>query len=87
MKQLTIRDLPPEVERAVREESKKENVSLNRAVIRLLKKAIGVREAKPREKFVYHDLDELAGAWSVAEAEEFDRYLGEQRRIDEELWK
>ncbi|HCG98565.1 MAG TPA: hypothetical protein DE036_01785 [Actinobacteria bacterium] len=36
---------------------------------------------------VYHDLDSLAGTWSPEEAEEFERHLEEQRRIDEDVWR
>lgn len=86
MKQITIRSLPPEVEKAIRRESKSKNLSLNKTIVEMLKKAVGVA-APSAERFVYHDLDDLAGTWSVAEADEFDGYLAEQRQIDQDLWK
>ncbi|HSF18337.1 MAG TPA: hypothetical protein VLK65_22580 [Vicinamibacteria bacterium] len=49
----------------------------------MLRERVGVREPKKR----YADLDELAGAWTFEEAEEFDRSLREQRRQDPELWQ
>jgi len=36
---------------------------------------------------VYHDLDHLAGKWSKAEAEGFNRNLQFQRKIEVGLWK
>lgn len=86
MKQITIRSLPPDVERAIRQESKRKNLSLNKTIVGMLKRAVGAAEPA-KERFLYHDLDELSGAWSVAEADEFDDYVAEQRQIDEDLWK
>jgi hypothetical protein len=80
---ITIRKLPPEVERAILERARTERISINRAVVGMLEERVGVRETKKR----YADLDELAGAWTREEAEEFDRALREQRRPDPELWQ
>lgn len=35
---------------------------------------------------LHHDLDALAGSWTVREASEFDKAVAEQRRIDDDLW-
>jgi hypothetical protein len=35
----------------------------------------------------YHDLDSLAGTWSEADAEEFERATASFRQVDEELWR
>jgi hypothetical protein len=86
MEQITIRGIPKKVEKAIKEESKKEGKSLNKAIIALLEKAVGV-EKKAQVQKLYHDLDHLAGKWSVNEASEFDTYLNDQRKIDEETWK
>ena len=80
---ITIRKLPPEVERAILERARRERISINRAVVGMLEERVGVRETKKR----YEDLDELAGAWTREEAEKFDRALREQRRPDPELWQ
>lgn len=86
MKQITIRNLPPEVEKAIRSESRSKHLSLNKTIVEMLKRAAGVAQPAT-EPFRYHDLDDLAGGWTIAEADEFDGYLAEQRQIDEELWK
>jgi plasmid stability protein len=80
-KAITLRNLPEPVARAVRERAAKYHVSLNKAVIQLLEEAMGA-SGPP-----YHDLDHLAGSWSKEQADEFDRLLAEQRRIDPEDWK
>ena len=86
MKAITVRNLPPEVARAIREKAKKEKISLNRAVISLLEEATG-QTAAPRKEVLHHDLDEFFGCWSKEEADEFDEALREQRQIDPEMWK
>ena len=84
MNAITVRNLPPAVARAVREKARKERLSLNKAIVKLLEKATGVA---PGKAVVHHDLDHLAGTWSEAEYEEFMESHREHRRIDPEMWK
>jgi plasmid stability protein len=85
MKAVTLRNLPPQLDRTIRQRAKKKGVSVNKAVIGLLQDHLGESERKPVRR--YHDLDELAGSWTKQEAEAFDRALAKQRGIDLELWK
>ena len=86
MKQITLRDIPDDIAKAIEKKSKKEKLSLNRTIISLLERGTGVSGHKS-EKPLYHDLDHLFGAWSKKEAEEIEGNLKAQRRIDDELWK
>jgi len=81
---ITVRNLPPAVARAVKEKARKEKLSLNRAIVRLLEEATG---EGGRQKAVHHDLDHLAGRWSEEEYQQFLAAVAEQRRIDPEMWK
>jgi hypothetical protein len=85
MSAITVRNLPAAVAKAVREKARKEKVSLNKAVVRLLEEATGITRRK--ERIVHHDLDHFSGTWSEAEYDEFMAELREQRRIDPEMWK
>lgn len=85
MNAITLRNLPPQVARAVREKAKKEKISLNRAVISLLEDATGLGQRK--KEVVHHDLDRFAGCWSQEEYDEFMEALWEQRQIEPEMWK
>jgi hypothetical protein len=85
MNPITVRNLPPEVARVIREKAKRERISLNRAVISLLEQATGL--TKPKKEVVHHDLDRFAGCWSQEEYDEFMEALWEQRQIDPEMWK
>jgi plasmid stability protein len=85
MKAVTLRNLPPKLDRTIRERAKKKGVSVNKVVIGLLQDHLGESERKTVRR--YHDLDELAGSWSEEEAEAFERALAKQRGIDLEMWR
>ena len=85
MNAITVRNLPPAVAKAVKEKARKEKLSLNKAIVRLLEEATGAEKGK--KKVIHHDLDHLAGTWSEAEYQEFMAALREQRQIDPEMWK
>jgi hypothetical protein len=85
MTAITVRNLPPKVAKAIREKARKERLSMNKAVIRLLEEATGAtQEAR---KVVHHDFDRFFGTWSKKEADAFDQALREQRQIEPEMWK
>jgi hypothetical protein len=86
LRAITLRNVPPELEKLIEDEAAESGLSLNRTVIRLLEKGAGVRSGN-RGKRVHRDLDHLAGSWSDEQKAEFDRALAEQRRIDPELWE
>jgi hypothetical protein len=82
---ITVRNLPPEVERAIKERARRDRSSLNRAVGALLEEATGHRTVGKRSR--HHDFDKYAGRWGKAEADAFDASLRDQRRIDEDDWR
>lgn len=86
MKAITLRNLPPELARAVQQRAKHKKTSVNKAVIDLLEESAGTR-AHTSAPIRYHDLDHLAGTWTEKEAAMFETLLTEQRRIDSEFWK
>lgn len=85
MKTITARKIPPDVARAVRKKAKREQLSLNKAVVRLLEEATGV--SRNHALVTHDDLDGFFGTWSHEEARAFDAVLREQREIDPEMWK
>jgi hypothetical protein len=87
-KAITVRDLPAPVARAVRRKAQKDRSSVNRAVVRLLEEATGQhRPPEPPGTGGHDDLDDFSGRWSKKEADAFDAYLREQRKVDPEMWK
>ena len=77
---ISLRNLPPEVQRAIEETSRREGISLNRATIRLL-------EGSLRKPSNNTDFDEFFGIWSPAEADEFDAALRQMRQVDPVDWE
>jgi len=79
--QYTIRDIPVEVDRRLRDGARRLHRSLNQSLVDLLSRAAGA--SAPTE--VYHDLDGFFGSWTADP--EVDQALAEQRKIDRKLWK
>jgi hypothetical protein len=77
---ISLRNLPPEVQKAIEDTSRREGISLNKATIRLLETSL----RKPREN---HDFDEFFGIWSSEQAEQFDAALWQMRGIDLADWE
>jgi Antitoxin FitA-like, ribbon-helix-helix len=79
--QYTIRNIPPELDRALRQIAKQQDKSLNEVVIEAMQVGAGLGD----DSIVRRDLSDVAGTW--LRDVETDRALVEQRRIDTELWR
>ncbi|MDE2059728.1 MAG: hypothetical protein KGL31_05350 [candidate division NC10 bacterium] len=86
MKAITLRNLPPELTRIIRQKADEQHASINKVVIGLLEKSVGVR-GKKSEMVLYHDLDTLVGSWTREETAAFNKALAKQRAIDPDLWR
>ena len=86
MTAITLRNLPPDLARLIRQKAKADGTSLNRTVINLLREKVSAPKVRPKQTR-YRDLDALAGSWTKKQADEFDRELTAQRKIDPEMWK
>lgn len=85
MHQLTIRGFDDELEGYIRHLAKREGISLNRAVLQLIRR--GANLDVPDADVVGSSLDHLTGTWTAGEADAIDRALADFSQIDEELWK
>lgn len=87
MRQMTVRDIPDDVESVVRSEAELRGVSLNKAFLTLLKR--GVQQSHilsaPCER-TKGRFTRFCGIWSDEEAAVFDEATDRQRSIDKELW-
>ena len=72
MNQLTIRGFDKDIEREIREIARKEKVSLNKAVLRILQHGLGSADRHVRSRTIGSTLDHLAGSWSEDEARAMD---------------
>lgn len=85
MNQLTIRGFDDELADYIRNLARQEGISLNRAVMRLVRR--GANLDAPDADVVGSSLDHLMGTWTVEEADAVDRALRDFSRIDEAMWK
>ena len=86
MNVVTLRNLPPELARIIRQKAEAKGTSINKAVISLLEEGVGIR-GKKKDRPVHHELDPLAGSWTKEEGSAFEKALARQRAIDPDLWK
>ena len=76
--QYTVRGVPPEVDRVLRQQAARRKQSLNRVILdELIAASIGQRRKA--------DFSDLAGQWTPDPA--FDEIVAAQRQIDWEKWK
>ena len=67
MKQLTIRGFDDHLERRIRQLARAEGISLNRAVLKLLRRGAGLGEGTSGRDVVGNVLDHLMGTWTAEE--------------------
>ncbi len=87
MKQLTVRGFDKDLERCLRDIAKTRGVSLNRAVLILLREEAGLEAPRRRANVVGDSLDDLIGSWSKAEESELLQAIGGLEEIDPSLWR
>jgi hypothetical protein len=83
MSQITLRQLPENLENQIRKLARKNKTSINKTVIDLLEKALGIGQIGRKKR----DLSKLKGTWGQKEADEFDQNIQQFNLIDEEVWK
>lgn len=85
LRTITLRSIPHDLARIIEKRAREKRLSLAKAVIDLCEEAAGIRKAARPVR--HHDLDALAGTWTKEEGAAFEAALGEQRKIDPELWR
>lgn len=85
MKSITIRGIDDRLQTELEKIAAKEEKSINKMILSLLKKALGIEN---KVKFLtYNDLDHLAGTWSEQDEREFNLATEQFNKIDEDIWK
>lgn len=75
MSQITLRQLPPEVEEQIRILARQRKTSINRTIISLLQASLGVEDAASRER----RLLTLSGTWQQRDGMEFAQAMSRLR--------
>jgi len=79
--QYTIRDIPENLDKALRQTARQQGKSLNEVAIETLARGAGISGDRGRQR----DLADIAGSWRKDPA--FDSALAAQDAIDEEMWR
>jgi len=83
MKQLTIRKVSSELDRAIAAESRLKGQSINQTVLDLLHQALGLGLKGSFD----NGLGKLAGTWSGDDFREFEKNTALFEELDHELWE
>jgi hypothetical protein len=87
MRQLTIRGFGKELERRIRRLARREGISLNKAVMRLLRQGAGLDGQVGPGARVGTALDHAIGTWTDAEADDFAEAVKDLERVETAFWK
>jgi plasmid stability protein len=79
--QLTVRNVPERVARALQGRARREGKSVNRVLVEALTREAGCGDEDVR----WHDLDWIAGTWKRDRG--FDAAIAAQDVIDEDMWR
>lgn len=83
MKHISLRNVSPRLERALRDEQRRRSASLNRTVLDLLEQALGCQA----EKEFDNGLGREAGGWDANAIAAFDEHTAIFEQVDQELWR
>ena len=85
LKTISLRGIDEELAESLKKTAEKTGGSINKTVLEILRKSLGL-SSKKRER-VFHDLDDLAGTWSDDDWEQFKKATRHFAVIDKDLWK
>ncbi len=80
-KQYTIRNVPDRIDRVLRKRAKATGKSLNQIALEAL--ADGAQVVRHE----YDDLDFMIGTMSQRDADDLDKEIAAQRRVDADMWR
>ena len=78
----TVHDIDPELDRRLTDRARRENLSKNQLVKRILGRAMGVSIQGADDEY-----REFLGQWSAQEKAAFDRRQTDNERIDDREWR
>jgi hypothetical protein len=87
MNQLSLRGFDKELARRIRELARREQVSLNKAALLLMRRGAGLVESGSSPAAVGDALDRFVGLWSAAAEKRLLRSIAVCETVDETLWK
>lgn len=78
-KQITIRNVTPELAARLKQLAEQRNESVNSTLLYILRQVLAVNERRTRlRRYV---------TWTEQDAQELEASLGEQRQVDDDAWR
>ena len=87
VKQMTIRSNDKELEKRLEQLARKEGISINKAVLKLLRRGVGMNEKTDQENRIGSALDSFIGTWTDEEADELLKAVEDLEKIDRKFWQ
>ena len=84
--QLTVRGFGEDLASAVRRLAAREQISLNQAAIKLLRRGAGLSETQAPTQLPRRPIEDLFGAWTQEDADAVEDALSVFGEIDAEMW-
>ncbi|MEK6558376.1 MAG: hypothetical protein AABZ14_08785 [Candidatus Margulisiibacteriota bacterium] len=82
---ITIRNIDNQLNEILKQNAKKNNLSLNRWLLQVLNRVAG--NEKNVQLQTHHELDALSGGWSKKDVQAFDKNTKLFEQVDGEIWK
>ena len=83
MHQMTLRQIPSNLELRIRKLASRNKESINKTVLKMLMKSVGIDNSNKKKR----DLSAIAGTWTQKDEEEFNEAVKIFDTVDEEIWK
>lgn len=83
---IVIRNLNDKAAFCLKSLAKKEGVSVNSLMLKIINRAVGL-EKEPCKTHMHNDLDYLAGTWDKNDLKEFNKNTAFFETIDQEIWQ
>jgi hypothetical protein len=83
MNQVTIRNIPANLDQLLRKLAKKNQSSINKTIISVLEQAFGLKNKLPKKR----DLSKLSGTWSKDDSQQFEENTKIFAEVDKETWE
>ena len=85
MKTITLRNIDPELKKALSDKAELDSASLNSVVLQVLREAFGLQKRSRRKRNL--ELEKLAGSWGDKDKSEFEKNTSAFNKIDDEMWQ
>ncbi len=82
MKSITLHNLDPELAQAIEQLAESSDLSQNKTIKKLLRKALGLDDPQKKKP----DFNKFCGIWSEKDLADFEKSMEVFEKVDKDLW-